>query len=72
MAEFDNGRPPVTSAEGSIQSVTIDNTDFDEKEKPSIQSVAIDNSDAESKEIFQISSVSINSQRCSRIYGGYL
>lgn len=72
-ADFDNGRPPVSTDDGAIKSVSINKSSVTESNETRIQSVSVSQSEAQEKVVPSISSVSISTSRVEgRIYGGFL
>lgn len=71
--EFENGRPPVSTDDGAIKSVSITTSKSLKAESASIQSVSVSQSEAQENEVPSISFVSISTSRVEgRIYGGFL
>lgn len=72
MADFDNGRPPVSTDKGVIENVSISNSEAMRTEMHSIQNVSVSGSEAQSNQVPVISAVSISTNQYGKIYGGFL
>ena len=67
MADFDNGRPPISTDKG-----VIENSEAMRTEMHSIQNVSVSGSEAQSNQVTVISAVSISTNQYGKIYGGFL
>lgn len=67
MAYFDNGRPPVTTDDGTINSVSVNKSKVSEAYTPDISAVSINNSNAVGNEVPELSAVTVSNSNATDI-----